>query len=162
MEIVDEDGRPVPDGVKGEIIVRSRFISLGYWKDPALTEGSIKVDPDGKGDRAFSTGDLGKVNAHGMLEFIDRKDSQLKINGHRVEIAEVEAGLMECQGVQRCAVDVEDSDEGSFLVALIESRQRLDIDRIRDALRLALPAYMIPLCIRTTGGSLTRTYVTAI
>jgi len=86
----DADGKPVAAGAVGEIVVRSRYLSRGYWGRPELTEAAFLSDPDG-GDRCiFRTGDQGRLLPDGCLLHLGRGDFQVKIRGYRVETAEVE------------------------------------------------------------------------
>ncbi|MEI7830923.1 MAG: non-ribosomal peptide synthetase [Prolixibacteraceae bacterium] len=140
MQIVDEQGKITPDGEIGEIKVASDFISLGYWNDQPQTDLVFKT-----GDlRSYLTGDLGKINADGMLEFIGRKDHQVKINGYRVELSEIEGCLMSYHGLDGCAVLVHHMEFVTMLVAFFVSQNPIDVMLLRDWLRVKLPPYMIP------------------
>ena len=98
LRLVDGDDAPVADGELGEIIVTSKSLSLGYWQDEALTRTRF-VPSAVPGAMDFRTGDMGRLLPDGQLEFIGRKDRQVKIRGNTVHLAEVEAALAACPGV---------------------------------------------------------------
>src|SRR5262249_36929532 len=99
LALLDEHGAPVAPGEIGEIVIRSQFISRGYWRRPDLNEGLFGVDPHDPRVRSYRTGDLGVLRADGCLEHRGRKDSQIKIRGNRVELAEIETALRGLPGV---------------------------------------------------------------
>ncbi len=98
--LVDERGQLVETGQSGEIVIRSRYLSPGYWHRPDLTELKFKADPAGDGLRLYHTGDLGRMRADGCLFHLGRKDFQVKIRGFRVEIEEIEAEISLHPGIQ--------------------------------------------------------------
>jgi len=89
----ETDGKPAEPGAPGEIVVRSRYLSRGYWAHPELTAAVFLPDPEGGDRRLFRTGDLGRMLPDGCLLHLGRRDHQVKIRGYRVEVAEVEAFL---------------------------------------------------------------------
>src|SRR4030095_11823358 len=89
--LLDDTGKEIGPNEIGEIVVKSRFISPGYWRNPELTKAVFLPDGD---KRIYSTGDLGRLLANGELEHLGRKDFQIKIRGYRVEIAEIESALL--------------------------------------------------------------------
>src|SRR5262249_37715902 len=93
VTLVDDGGVSVPPGEIGEIVVTSRYLALGYWQDEAETRRCFSPSPGDSRVRTYRTGDLGRMNAEGLLELIGRKDRQIKIHGNRVEPAEVEATI---------------------------------------------------------------------
>ena len=95
VSVLDANGIPVPTGEAGEITVKSRYLGLGYWNQPELTKSTFTEDSDGGDERVYCTGDLGRILPDGCLEFLGRKDSQVNINGYRIELDEVEAALRE-------------------------------------------------------------------
>jgi amino acid adenylation domain-containing protein len=98
LRLAGETGAPVADGELGEIIVTGTSLSLGYWQDEALTRTRF-VPSAVAGATDFRTGDMGRLLPNGLLEFIGRKDRQVKIRGNTVHLAEVEAALAACPGV---------------------------------------------------------------
>jgi len=101
----DADGREVPAGSVGEIVVRSRFLSPGYWRDEAGTR-AVFSDIAGSAERLYRTGDLGRWRSDGMLEHLGRKDRRHKILGNKVDLQAIESALMALPEVVEAAVDV--------------------------------------------------------
>jgi pyochelin synthetase len=92
VEVLDPGLRPVPDLVAGEICIGGAGLADGYFADRAKSAERFVVSP-ATGQRLYRTGDLGRYLPDGAIEFLGREDSQVKIRGHRVELAEVEAAL---------------------------------------------------------------------
>ena len=151
--ILDEGLRPVPAGVAGELCLGGIGLARGYLGRPELTrEKFISLDADGGAQRFYRTGDLARWNPDGNLEFLGRIDTQVKIRGFRVELAEIEAVLLECPGVQAAAVALRGvGPAAQQLVAYIvpQPATRLDERAIRASLRARLPAYMVPALLET-------------
>src|SRR5262245_45388165 len=74
VTLIGDDGHPVAPGEVGEIVVKSRYLASGYWRDPELTARRFSADVDGNGTRVLRTGDRGRINANGLLEFRGRSD----------------------------------------------------------------------------------------
>jgi amino acid adenylation domain-containing protein len=145
IEILDEAGRPLPHGRVGEIAVRSRYHSPGYWRDPELTRDRFREA--GGGERLCLTGDLGRLRADGCLEFMGRRDTLVKVRGYRVQLGDIEAALHLVRGVQQAAVIGEaDADDETRLRAFIilDRRASLSEPEVRAALSARLPEYMLP------------------
>jgi amino acid adenylation domain-containing protein len=148
ISLVDDNGDEAEEGQAGEIVLRSGYLSLGYWRNPELTRKVFCVDPDRAGTRIFSTGDMGRMSPDGVLEHIGRKDFQVKIRGYRIEIAEVEAVLRGLAGIKEAVVVGVDEQLGdkrlvAYLVA-DEDRERQSVTVLRAQLGQRLPEYMIP------------------
>jgi amino acid adenylation domain-containing protein len=103
FHVLDGDFRPRPVWVPGELHIGGAGVALGYWNDPERTAASFVTDPH-TGQRLYRTGDLGRYLPDGSIEFLGRQDFQVKINGHRVELGEIEAALEAHPGVARAAV----------------------------------------------------------
>lgn len=152
VRLINEDGAPVADGAIGEFVVSSRFIALGYWKEPELTARSFATDPGDPTMRSFRTGDLGRRRPNGLYEFIGRKDQQVKINGFRVEPGEVEGVLRSFAGVRDVAIVVRRSETGAAqsLVAYVElgaGSAGLKARHLMAMSKQALPRFMVPALI---------------
>jgi acyl carrier protein len=146
VSLLDEAGQPVGVGQVGEIVVRSRYLSIGYWRRPALTDQVFSTEPD-QDQRLYHTGDLGRMSADGCLEFIGRKDEQVKIRGYRVEPGAVVAALHCLPAIRAAAVNVEETQPGekrliAYLVS--SSKPAPTISKMRSDLAALLPEYMIP------------------
>lgn len=147
MEVVlrDKNGLEVKAGDPGEITVRSRYLALGYWRRPDLTgnafEGSLE------GARTYRSGDLGRRRPDGAIEYLGRNDATLRIRGHRVDPADVEAALTAIPGVREAvAVGRRDPRGRMQLVAYLVSDggSRSPAASLRRLLRQQLPHPMIP------------------
>jgi amino acid adenylation domain-containing protein len=131
----------------GEIAVRSRYLSPGYWRRPDLTNERFLPDPEGGDQRIYLTGDLGRMSLDGCLEHIGRKDFQVKIRGFRVDISEVESAILKHPGVREAIVTARQDRLGDAqLVAYFVPRGDLapTVTSLRNFLKEKLPDYMIP------------------
>jgi len=145
ISLVDEDLSPVPLGVPGEIVFSGVCVGRGYINDPERTRRAFLADPHRPGQRLYRSGDFGRWLPDGKLEFLGRRDSQVKISGFRIEIGEIENTLLRAPGVREGAVVVaERADRSKHLVAFYSSDGPLDAGALRDRLGEALPAYMVP------------------
>ena len=143
--VLDDDLRPVPAGCAGQIAVGGEAVGRGYLGNPVATARAFVPDPfRGEGRRLYLTGDLGRWNSAGELEFLGRKDSQIKIHGHRVELGEIEAALGKLTGVRQTAVIVSDEEQGQRLLAYWVGEAGVDTAQLRDHARKELPPYMVP------------------
>ena len=145
--LVGEDGKDVEPGSVGEIVVKSRYLSLGYWRNAELTAKTFLAEPDGGDTRTYYTGDLGRMLPDGCLVHLGRKDSRVKIRGYRVEIGEIEVLLMEHPEIKESAVVAWDNGEAEKqLVAYVVPRSEPPptATEILSFLRTRLPEYMVP------------------
>src|SRR2546430_731147 len=145
ISLVDEDLSPVPLGVPGEIVFSGVCVGRGYINDPERTRRAFLADPHRPGQRLYRSGDYGRWLPDGKLEFLGRRDAQVKISGFRIEIGEIENTLLRAPGVREGAVVVaERADRSKHLVAFYSSDGPLDAGALRDQLGESLPAYMVP------------------
>jgi amino acid adenylation domain-containing protein len=144
IEIRDQDGRLVAPGGAGEIIVKSHYMSQGYWRDEALTAKRFFRDSENK--PLLRSGDWGRVNTDGILEFIGRHDTRVKIRGSSVELDEVEQALSRAAGIERAVVCAFEGAYGTQLAAYVVLRgdQTLSSSTLRRAARALLPEHMVP------------------
>ena len=147
VSLLGDDGQPVARGEVGEIVVKSRYLANGYWRDPELTAERFSADLDGNGTRLVRTGDLGRINADGLLEFCGRKDDRIKIRGNRIELLDIERALERLPGIDRAAVvAVARDNHEPVLVAFVvkKSNASWTAPRLRHAVRANLPLHMVP------------------
>ncbi|WP_143342528.1 non-ribosomal peptide synthetase/type I polyketide synthase, partial [Crossiella equi] len=131
-------GEHCPVGVPGEIHIGGAGVALGYWRDPGLTAARYFTHPEL--GRLYRTGDLGCWREPGHIEFLGRTDFQVKLNGYRVELGEVEAALAACDGVaQSVAAVVRDR-----LVGYYVAERPLPEAALTAHLARRLPEYMVP------------------
>ncbi len=143
--VVDEHLSPVPLGAPGEIVFSGICVGRGYVNDPERTRRAFVADPHREGRRLYRSGDYGRWRPDGKLEFLGRRDTQVKISGFRIEIGEVENALSRVPGVRDGAVVVSGSaDESRRLVAFYTAERPLDAAVLRERLGESLPEYMIP------------------
>ena len=145
--IRDESGNEVPPGTPGEIVVHSPYLSPGYWRRPDLTRNAFSDDPDRPGWRTYRTGDLGRLDPEGTMYFLGRRASRLKIRGHSIDAAEVEAALRGVPGVRDAAAVAvaPEEGEGDLLVAYVVVEGETNVRGVRAALKeRLLPA--LPVC----------------
>ncbi|HWU53684.1 MAG TPA: amino acid adenylation domain-containing protein, partial [Tahibacter sp.] len=114
LHLLDERGRLVPRGMRGEIHIAGRQVARGYLNREALSADRFVADPfqDGADARLYRTGDLGRQRTDGAIEYLGRNDFQVKIRGQRVELGEIEAQLLACTGVKQAAVVVHERGPG--------------------------------------------------
>jgi acyl carrier protein len=149
MEIVllDDSGKEVGLDCVGEIAVKSRYLSPGYWRRPDLTRARFLPDPNGGNERIYLTGDLGRIRPDGCLEYIGRKDFQVKIRGFKIEVTEVETALLEHTNVRESTVLAKEGRFGDKqLVAYFVPSKKPgpSTSELRGLLKEKLPHYMIP------------------
>ncbi len=144
IRILDEDGNEMPVGETGEICILGDGVSAGYTGDHEEESKAFVTLPNG--DIMYRSGDLGYWLEDGNLAFLHRKDNQIMIYGKRVEIAEVESRLYQCENVQQAVVRAMTDDNGlSYMVAyVVPIESELDIDKIKEELAENLTAFMIP------------------
>lgn len=151
IHLLDGLMRPVPPGAKGEVYIGGVCLAHGYRNRPDLTEQRFVPHPSGEaGARLYRTGDLARVMPDGNLVWLGRADSQVKVRGYRVELAEVEIAIgklaEEQPGIREAAVVARRREGGdAFLAAfLVGDAAAVDLDEVRARLRAALPDYMMP------------------
>jgi len=145
--LLDDDGREVGYNKVGEIVVRSRYLSPGYWCRPELTKKKFKADPQDPTKRLYYTGDLGLMVPDGCLFHKGRKDFRVKIRGYGVETFEVEKALRGHASIRECVVIDQKNESGeaklvAFYTAAAQTAPSASV--LRAFLIRCLPDYMIP------------------
>lgn len=146
MGIVDNELRICPRYAVGQIAIGGYSLAEGYLEDSELTGEKFVYVNDGK-DRIYLTGDRGRYVENDDIEFLGRLDNQVKINGYRIEIAEIEAALMEVPEMEECCVVYIQQKGKGRLVAFIKEKKPATSDGYmyyRKFLEQILPAAMIP------------------
>jgi len=145
--VLDNHLQPVPQGSVGELWIGGDGVTAGYFRRPELTDERFRDDPfrDVTGAKIYGTGDLVRWRDDGVLEYLGRKDLQVKVRGYRIELGEIEAALSQHAGIRE-AVVVARSDGGEMrLVAYYVARSPAPkVDALREHLRQSLPEFMVP------------------
>jgi D-alanine--poly(phosphoribitol) ligase subunit 1 len=151
--IRDESGAALPANQPGEILIAGDTVSVGYLHRPDLTAGAFTlVDVDGVPTPAYRTGDLGHLDADGMLHFGGRLDGQIKLHGYRIELEDVENNLRRVTGVQQAAVVAVRNESGVVthlhgfvqLASPPEGGPLAVATALKKELRAYVPDYMVP------------------
>lgn len=149
MFILDEQMRPVAMGLAGELYAGGNGLARGYLRRAALTAERFVPSPFGVGERLYRTGDICRWRSDGAMEFLGRKDDQIKVRGHRIDPGEVVAALQRCQGVAQAVAVLHESGGASRLVgyytrAAGDSVRAARRGAIRKQLAALLPSHAIP------------------
>lgn len=147
--VLEPSGLPAPIGVGGELCIGGDGLARGYRnRDDLTAEKFVTLDLPGVGSvRVYRTGDVVRWLADGRLEFVGRRDHQVKVRGFRIELGEIETVLATHEGIKECVVHVrEDTPGDQRMVAYVvmASGLSIDVDAARATLRARLPEYMIP------------------
>jgi hypothetical protein len=146
LYVLDENLRPVPIGVAGEICVGGAGVARGYLNRDSLTAERFISNPFGPG-RLYRSGDLARYLPDGSLEFLGRRDFQVKIRGFRIELNEIEAALRQYPQVRECVVLLREDvpDEKRLVAYLIPAAgPSINPSDLREFLAGKLPYYMAP------------------
>ncbi|HSR69858.1 MAG TPA: amino acid adenylation domain-containing protein [Acidobacteriota bacterium] len=148
IDLLDDSLRPVTPGAEGEICIAGAGVARGYLRRPALTAQRFLPDPSAEvpGSRLYASGDWARQGPQGELEFLGRRDEQVKLRGVRIELGEIRAAAQELPGVRQAAVLLRSGQQRQkCLVAyLVPQGTPADLDRLRRLLRERLPDYMMP------------------
>ncbi|MFD8334737.1 amino acid adenylation domain-containing protein [Streptomyces solisilvae] len=149
LYVLDDELRPVPVGVGGELYAGGFLLGRGYVGAPGLTASRFVANPFADdGSRLYRTGDLARFHPDGSLDFLGRADNQIKIRGMRLEIEDVEAGLAEHPGVRHtCVVAKQNAAGGTYLVGYVipvAGRKDLRADEVTEWAGAHMVEYMVP------------------
>jgi len=166
--VLDDSLRPVPDGGVGELWIRGASVMQGYWGKPertALSLQTLDIAP-GIRDRAYRTGDLVRRRSDGELEFLGRRDHQVKTRGYRVELGEIETRLAAHDAVDEAVVVAVPDDEVTNrlrAVVVVKEGAAVTADQLKQHCAATLPRYMVPEAVefrqhlpRTSSGKVDR------
>lgn len=163
--VLDEASRPVPIGAVGEVFLAGPGLARGYLNQPELTsekfipnpfqteaeKADLSYGPQGRNNLLYRTGDLARWRSDGVLDYVGRNDSQIKIRGYRVEISEVEKVITDFSGVKHSVVlpsetgkSYQRSTSADSLIGYYVAEAPLDSEDLLQHLRSRLPAYMVP------------------
>jgi acyl-coenzyme A synthetase/AMP-(fatty) acid ligase len=150
LYVVDQHLELAPVGVPGELCVGGLGLARGYLGRPDLTAERFIPDPFGQepGGRLYRTGDVVRWREEGELEYVGRKDEQVKVRGYRIEPGEVESALKQIAGVRDAVVEA----RGQRLVAWVEGEAIPPAGEIQEQLARRLPVYMVPAEIQVLAA----------
>ncbi|GHO79999.1 hypothetical protein KSD_77700 [Ktedonobacter sp. SOSP1-85] len=150
LYVLDEHQELVPIGVEGELYIGGVGLARGYRQRPEQTAERFVPHPFSErgGERLYRTGDRARYRADGTLEYLGRRDEQIKLRGYRIELGEIEAALNGLAGVKQSVVILlGDTPEEQRLVAYLvgeEGEEKRQVKAWRDELKQVLPEYMVP------------------
>lgn len=159
--VLDERGQRCAPGEQGEICIAGTGLATGYLGQPQLTaEKFPTIDAGGRPTRIYRTGDIGEADDRGVLHFRGRRDRQVKISGHRIEMSEIELAAREVPGVRNCLVlPVTGSDGQPRYLALLyvaaagqAASNGPDPLQVHGHLQRQLPAYLVPSVVCCLPG----------
>ncbi|MDR2623175.1 MAG: amino acid adenylation domain-containing protein [Methanobrevibacter sp.] len=147
--ILDNNQKLLPKGAIGELYLGGVGLAREYLNNPELTSEKFIPNPYqtekqkklNVNDRLYKTGDLVRLNRDNDLEFMGRRDFQVKLRGYRIELGEIENTITKVDGVNQAIVTVNDGQ----LVAYYQGKEKISNKVIEDELRVSLPEYMIPI-----------------
>ena len=144
--VLDQHLAPVPQGVTGELYVGGAGLARGYLNAPELTGEKFLPHPYSReaGARLYQTGDLGRYLAGGEIEFLRRRDEQVKLRGYRIELGEIEAVLAQHASVRECKVIVREDGAKQLVAYVVAQDGEIKIGEMRNYLQERLPEYMVP------------------
>lgn len=141
--ILDADLHPQPVGIPGEQYIGGAGVALGYINNPVLTDERF-IWHEALGERLYRTGDRGRWLPDGNMEFLGRIDFQVKLNGYRIELNEVEHVAMACAEMVSCCAIVSEQQDLQQLILYYVCKQPLDETQLLSAMSQRLPLYMLP------------------
>ncbi len=153
MYVMGEGCQLQPIGSVGELYIGGAGVARGYVKDEEKTRERFIEDPYEEGERVYRTGDLVRWREEGELEFVGRRDEQVKVRGYRIELGEIEQELRGVEGVEGAVVVAREVEGGQkqlvgYVVIEEEAKRRASeaemVGELRDSLRKVLPDYMVP------------------
>ncbi|SEO94846.1 surfactin family lipopeptide synthetase A [Flavobacterium sp. CF108] len=143
--LLDNNMKPVPVGVIGEIYVGGEGVARGYMNNKELTDSRFIKNPFKEGDRLYRSGDLAVLLENGDLEYKRRSDNQIQLKGFRIELKEIEHHLYQHKLIDNAVVIMRVSKKDEpYLCAYYVGKEELDINNLRSYLEELLPHYMIP------------------
>jgi amino acid adenylation domain-containing protein len=149
--VLDAQLHPVPIGIPGELYISGAGLARGYLNRPELTRERFMTHTPEElpSTRLYRTGDLVRYRRDGQLEFLGRVDHQVKIRGFRVELGEIEAALLQHQGVKTAIAVVREDQPGDrrLVVYGVPASGELSPSQIREVLKTKLPDYMVPSAV---------------
>lgn len=142
LYVVDEQLELVPQGVRGQLCIAGQNVGLGYLNRPELTTQRFVENPFGPG-KLYLTGDYAKIDKSGQILFCGRMDDQIKLNGQRIEIGEIEKVILNLEGIESVAVVLYENN-GQKLLGAAFCSDRVSVAVVKAHCEKHLPFHMIP------------------
>ncbi|MFC5048325.1 amino acid adenylation domain-containing protein [Aquimarina hainanensis] len=143
--ILSEDLNIVPIGAVGELFIEGTGVSNGYLNQAELTQKSFIQSPFNEHSLLYRTGDLAKWSSDGVIEYIGRKDDQVKVRGYRIELKEIEYALNQIEQINQSIVLTHEKEKtGKQIIAYFTTNENISFKKIQKILSDKLPDYMIP------------------
>lgn len=164
--VLDDNLNLLPDGEVGELCISGINVTYGYLNRPELTtEKFVDWQHEGQTIRIYRSGDLCRFLSDGNIEYLGRKDTQVKIRGNRVEIGEIEVLINQLDGIQQSVVIAREDNPGDkrLVAYMVASNDRISTAQLRDSIEEKLPEFMMPSAFvwltalpKTTSGKVDR------
>ena len=139
MYVLDEHLNELPIGYSGGIYIEGIQVARGYINDEKLTKKVFFKSPFNTERRMYNSGDIGRWNSEGNIEFLDRKDGQIKLRGYRIELDEIIWSMKSFEGVNQCTVSIHDENIIGFYAG-----KKVASEDLEAHMNSILPAYMVP------------------
>ncbi len=140
--ILDRFGGITPEGIEGEIYIGGTGVAIGYVNDETLNKERFINSKSGV-QKIFKTGDYGRLTSEGVIQFMGRKDAQVKVRGYRIDLLEIKAAFLKIERLKSAEVFIEKSDH-NLITAVVCLDNGLTLEKVKEALKNELPEYMIP------------------
>jgi amino acid adenylation domain-containing protein len=146
--VLNDKLEPVPVREIGDLFISGVGLSPGYWRDAAKTAAAFIQDPHNPGRLLYRTGDLAYRDEQGLIWFVGRADTQIKVRGYRIELGEIETALNSMGKLQECAVVAIPTDNfGGYMICaayVVRAGEQATLGDLRDHLKKLVPNYMMP------------------
>ena len=146
--VLNDKMEPLPVRETGDLFITGAGLSPGYWRDPAKTAAAFLADPKDPSRRLYRTGDLAYRDEQGLVWFVGRADTQIKVRGYRIELGEIETALNSMPKLQECAVVAIPTDNfGGYMICaayVVRAGETATLADLREHLKKLVPNYMMP------------------
>ncbi|WP_378186696.1 amino acid adenylation domain-containing protein [Aquimarina sp. W85] len=147
--VLDDYRNLLPVGARGNIYIGGDGLAKGYFKNEVLTKEKFIKNPFNENEKIYETGDMGRWNTRGEIEFSGRNDHQVKIRGYRIELGEIETKLNQLKTIKSSVVVAKKkiNQEASLVAYVVLNQKSINVNEVIDHLQKELPEYMIPYTI---------------